>query len=220
MSFNQNEVDTLLADCRRCCCICHKFCGVHIELHHADHRSEGGSDDIENAIPLCFDCHAEVGHYNSDHPRGRKFTAEELRKHKKNWLEQVSSIGVNGSTVEFSRDVGAIQSMSDELQYNLTVLTNNGVGLLGSTCQVNFERAIKEGVIKYLPDETRNKVMIAYASSSKYNRAVEMYIANPPSATNPTGTNGQLTNIVSRATTQLQEALRLLTVFINESPSI
>jgi hypothetical protein len=33
-----------------------------------------------------------VGHYNSDHPKGRRFTAEELRSHRAKWHEQVKSL--------------------------------------------------------------------------------------------------------------------------------
>ena len=33
------------------------------------------ADDIDNAIPLCFDCHGAVQHYNDEHPRGTKYKA-------------------------------------------------------------------------------------------------------------------------------------------------
>jgi hypothetical protein len=35
--------------------------------------------DIDSAMPLCFDCHAAIGHYNTRHPRGRKFSIKELK---------------------------------------------------------------------------------------------------------------------------------------------
>src|SRR5436190_20262496 len=87
MPFNEKEVMGLLAACHRRCCVCHRFCGVTMELDHMIPRAEGGRDDIANAIPLCFDCHAEVHAYNDKHPRGRKFQPEELRKHREQWLE-------------------------------------------------------------------------------------------------------------------------------------
>jgi hypothetical protein len=52
---------------------------VNIEVHHLVPESEGGSDDIDNAIPLCFECHSEVGRYNSRHPRGTKYKIAELK---------------------------------------------------------------------------------------------------------------------------------------------
>ncbi len=92
MTFPKEVVEELLVACHRCCCLCHKFCGSKIEIHHIIPKSEGGQDTIENAIALCFDCHAEVGAYNAKHPKGRKFSPEELSKHKEQWLKLCSSI--------------------------------------------------------------------------------------------------------------------------------
>ena len=50
-----------------------------IEIHHITPQAEGGADTIENAIALCFDCHADAGHYNTDHPKGTKYSRPELR---------------------------------------------------------------------------------------------------------------------------------------------
>ena len=85
MGFKQNEVDDLLIKCHRRCCICHRYCGVRMEIHHIIPKSEGGSDAIDNAIAVCFDCHAEIKHYNPKHPRGRCFTPNELKGHKEQW---------------------------------------------------------------------------------------------------------------------------------------
>jgi hypothetical protein len=71
--------------------LCHKFCSVRIECHHIVQPKDGGQDTFENCIPLCFDCHAEVGHYNEAHPKGTKFTAKELREHRDRWFKKVES---------------------------------------------------------------------------------------------------------------------------------
>ena len=47
---------------------------------------------MENCIPLYFDCHAEVGSYNAEHPKGRKIPPVELRKHRDAWFAQVNSL--------------------------------------------------------------------------------------------------------------------------------
>ena len=52
---------------------------MNIEVHHLVPEGEGGSNDIDNAIPLCFDCHSEVMRYNDQHPRGTKYKLDELR---------------------------------------------------------------------------------------------------------------------------------------------
>jgi hypothetical protein len=91
MSFPPNISEKALLDCGRCCCICHKFCGFKIELHHIIQKSEGGEDSYENCIPLCLDCHAEVKAYNPKHPKGRKYNESELIGHRNRWYEKVQS---------------------------------------------------------------------------------------------------------------------------------
>jgi len=59
---------------------------VKIETDHIIPEADGGGDEIENAIPVCFECHAEIHSYNGRHPRGRKFLPDELRAHKALWL--------------------------------------------------------------------------------------------------------------------------------------
>lgn len=72
----------LMARCGRYCCVCGKFCDVNIEIDHIVPESEGGPSTEDNGIPVCFDCHARIKNYNDDHPRGTKFTPEELRLHR------------------------------------------------------------------------------------------------------------------------------------------
>lgn len=86
MAFSPETVEKLLVSCHRHCCICHKPAGVKMEIHHIVPREQGGDDAEDNGIPLCLDCHAEVAAYNPKHPRGRRFTPAELRKHKEQWF--------------------------------------------------------------------------------------------------------------------------------------
>ena len=83
--------EALLASGRRCC-VCHIFCGRNIELHHIVMEAKGGSATLENCIPLCFNCHAEAGHYNSEHPKGTKYSSAELRKHRDRWFKAVQEL--------------------------------------------------------------------------------------------------------------------------------
>ena len=91
MGFPPGIAEKALLDCGRCCCICHKFCGFKIELHHIIQKSEGGEDLYENCIPLCLDCHAEVKVYNPNHPKGRKYTESELKEHRSRWYDKVKN---------------------------------------------------------------------------------------------------------------------------------
>ncbi|RFP60999.1 MAG: HNH endonuclease [Limnothrix sp. CACIAM 69d] len=98
MGFSESVSEKALLDCGRSCCLCHKFCGFKIELHHIVQKAEGGPDTYENCIPLCLDCHAEVKAYNPKHPKGRKYTESELRQHRDRWYEKVShKIFVSGN---------------------------------------------------------------------------------------------------------------------------
>lgn len=84
--------DQALASCGRRCCICHKFCGGNIELHHIQAEADDGKSTLENCIPLCFNCHADVGHYNVRHPKGTKYRANELRIHRDEWFKAMAGV--------------------------------------------------------------------------------------------------------------------------------
>ncbi len=58
--FKKEVAEAILIKSRRHCAVCDRWCGQNIEIHHID-SSEDNSKD--NAIPVCFDCHATVGHY-------------------------------------------------------------------------------------------------------------------------------------------------------------
>jgi hypothetical protein len=58
----------------RQCCLCGKSCGTDIEIHHIDREDD---NSLENAIPLCYNCHAKV---HRAAPMGSKYRPEELRK--------------------------------------------------------------------------------------------------------------------------------------------
>ena len=62
-----------------------------MELHHIKQKAAGGSETFDNAIPLCFDCHAEAGHYNIDHPKGLKFSSAELQGHRDRWYRKMTT---------------------------------------------------------------------------------------------------------------------------------
>ena len=95
MGFPESVAEKALLDCGRCCCICHKFCGFKIELHHIVQKSQEGLHTYENCIPLCFDCHAESKAYDPKHPKGRRYTDSELKNHRDRWYEKV----INGSLI-------------------------------------------------------------------------------------------------------------------------
>lgn len=78
-SWTKVKEEALIAS-KRHCCLCHEFKGLKIEVHHIVHRSEGGKDEFDNAIPLCFDCHGDMRSYDAKHPKGAKYSRGELKK--------------------------------------------------------------------------------------------------------------------------------------------
>ena len=89
MPFSEDIKIKALVSCGRKCCICHKFCGNNMEIHHIKAKADGGDDSFGNAIPLCFDCHAEVRQYDPRHPKGIKFSEKELILHRDNWYKKI-----------------------------------------------------------------------------------------------------------------------------------
>ena len=89
MPFPPNLREKLLLWCDRRCCLCKKACDVFIEVHHiVPEGSPGGTDDEDNAIPLCFECHGRVSQYDTKQPIGTKFKPEELKKRRDQVYEE------------------------------------------------------------------------------------------------------------------------------------
>lgn len=59
---------------------------------------------MDNCIPLCFNCHADVGHYNPNHPKGTKYSESELRMHRERWYDAIKSLALETQKVQ--EDVG------------------------------------------------------------------------------------------------------------------
>jgi len=88
MSFSEKVQAEALVACGRCCCICHKFCGTKIALHHIKQKAYGGDDSFENCIPLCLDCHEDMGKADPKHVTGKHYTERELIMHRNNWYKE------------------------------------------------------------------------------------------------------------------------------------
>ena len=83
--FKEKEKIQRLLWCDRHCCVCEKACGIDIEFAHIDPKS---GSDIDNGIPVCYDCHAKIGMYNLKHPRGIKLRAKELKARREQIYEK------------------------------------------------------------------------------------------------------------------------------------
>lgn len=177
--FRPEDVADLLKLCHRRCCICHRFCGVKMEIHHIDQDAHGGGNARENAMPLCFDCHAEVNHYNDEHPKGRKFSSDELRGHRDQWLlicEQHPAVFV---AAVGRAQAGPLEALLDELEFNVSVarkLEPTELGCLFLDAQ--FKRATECGAITLLDSSTKQAVLDAYVAMRRSNFYLEVAHAN------------------------------------------
>jgi HNH endonuclease len=61
---------------------------MNIEVDHIDPEATGGSNDLDNAMPLCFDCQSWVHHYNPGHPLGTKYKPNELKARREQVYEE------------------------------------------------------------------------------------------------------------------------------------
>lgn len=91
MAFSPDLKTKMFIRSMRHCCLCRKQCGTNIEAAHIIDEAEGGSNDEANGIPLCFDCHQEIGAYRDSHPKGNKFRADELRSRRDKVYELVEA---------------------------------------------------------------------------------------------------------------------------------
>jgi hypothetical protein len=104
-------------------------------------------------MPVCFECHVEI------HPRWRKYHAEELSKHKKQWLnicKASPSILIDDPN---PADGGTLYSLISELEFN-DVVSSLG-GCLFDTYQ--FQHAVSEGILSLLDEKLRVTIMLTYA---------------------------------------------------------
>jgi len=189
VGFRREEVSNLLVRCHRRCCICHRFCGVKIETDHIIPSEERGTDDIDNAIPVCFECHAEIHSYNDKHPRGRKFLPEELRAHKEQWLKICDEHPETLVSAIRNADVGPLQALVDELEFNATVAAEGHFEKFGCKFQEKqFLRAIHEGAISLLKDSIRKPLLEAYREMGAANTALDgKFIRGTGEASNAAG---------------------------------
>lgn len=119
MTFPPKVKEDALVACGRHCCLCHRFRGIKMEVHHIKAKSEGGKDTIENAIALCLDCHADMTSYDPMHPKGSRYTRKELVRHRDAWHKKVSgSVGLLGGAEAVATDKIIFLQLTKLLPWN------------------------------------------------------------------------------------------------------
>ena len=169
--FDRAEVEDLLVRCHRRCCVCHRHCGVKAEVDHIDPARERDSGRIDNAIVLCFDCHAEVHHYNDQHPRGRKFRPSELRAHRDQWLSICALQPEIFVRAMPPPEAGSLERLLSELEFNYFAVSQGNLGVALELAQ--FRRAIADGTFIWIEDALKKALFAAYEVVNEANRRGE-----------------------------------------------
>jgi len=91
MAFRKKEIDELLVKTGHVCCIGRNRCPSSVSVHHIVPTSEGGTDDIDNAIPLCPNCHDAVHGSKASGRTTRAYTPKELKRHREETCKMVAA---------------------------------------------------------------------------------------------------------------------------------
>jgi len=87
MSIPEETVAEVLSKSARHCCICRHFMPLQIQVHHILEKSNGGTNDIDNLIPVCITCHSCV---HTDTKMTKGFSNKELIKSRNNVYDLVA----------------------------------------------------------------------------------------------------------------------------------
>jgi len=73
----------------RHCCLCSKQCGLDIELHHINPNLDlPDLNNIDNAIPVCYECHSKLEFSRLNSPRGSKYSPQEIKDRRNQIYEE------------------------------------------------------------------------------------------------------------------------------------
>ena len=173
--------------------------------------AEGGTDDINNAIPLCFECHAEVHAHNDKHPRGRKFRPSELKLHKEHWLNFCDQNAGALASAPADASVGPLQGLLDEIEFNQTVASRVSPAQLGCPFAIEqFRRALNAGALSMLSDVVRDVVNSVYVDVGLANHFLAASQQHPPGSNAYNTAMAEAQRAIASAADPLRNARYLL----------
>ncbi|MCJ8172540.1 HNH endonuclease [Clostridium botulinum] len=132
MAITDDIAAEVLSRSARHCCICRNFLPLKIQVHHIIEQSDGGTDGIDNLIPVCIDCHSAI---HTKTYMTRNFSPKELKKSRDSVYEMVSSgklpatkpltrneiETISSTLAESLREKDSEQSLSNEAMEILTM---------------------------------------------------------------------------------------------------
>lgn len=151
--------------CQRHCCLCHERKHTRLTCHHIVQEADEGPSTLENCIPLCPDCHAEVKAYDPrHHPGTTSYSETELHRRRDDWYEIVrrrsealaTRVNMQQATYPYS------SALHDQVEFDYS--NHDGFLLIG------------EGNAEFLTRWTQSGNNSIHASSNNTN----IRIASPP----------------------------------------
>lgn len=133
MSINEDIVAEVLVRAARHCCVCRQFLPLSIQVHHIIERSDGGTDDLDNLIPVCIQCHGNI--HTIPHMT-RKFTTKELKKCRDAVYEMVSFGKLPATRAMTKNELEVVSAILAETLRNSNkdeVLSDEAIKLLSAT---------------------------------------------------------------------------------------
>ncbi len=150
-------------------------------------RDKGGCNDESNGIPVCFDCHQEIGAYDPSHPKGNKFSPAELIARRNRIYELVETGAIFSQLVAVAAHAkGAGSKTAIPAHVTPAPASGEAKQLLAMMLDENASSTKFAGKIKMLSSDDRAHVLDDLAKAAPDNaRAVEvlMQIATSPLVT-------------------------------------
>lgn len=183
-----------------------------MEIDHIVPTAEDGQDTFDNAIAVCFDCHAEIHHYNPAHPKGRRFRPDELKAHREQWLAFCAEnpAALAGSVPP--AEGGALERLLNELMFNEHLSRVGRTAVVFEIAQ--FRRAIGDGTFAWLKSEQVSAIYRAYALISEINNK-----AQGLTSITHTGRQSELSNHIGRLLSEARDEIQTAITALQDSPS-
>ena len=172
MSFSESLKKKIRKQSQGHCCICKNF---PVEIHHIIPQAEGGSDNEDNAAPLCPNCHTTHG----DNPKMRK----QIRERRDDWLEhcriqsavtaKLDAISDSLQYLAAKENIGHIASRTTN---SAPKLSENNMKQFLENCQYSFIREklihplIVRELLGWISDRRETIVSVDLKSANRSNR--------------------------------------------------
>jgi hypothetical protein len=216
MPFPQSVVEDLLVKCHRRCCLCHRWCGVKMEIDHIEQEADGGANTADNGLPVCFECHAEAHGYNDRHPRGRKFHPSELKRHRDQWFEICATRPEMFIQSTPYANAGPLEALIEELAFNAVIAqSDQHPDISCAFHDSQFRRAIEVGALSTLREDLKILIHETYSSIGRANSFIATKMAGIARSTMGSTAGEQARNMFIGLRPKIEKTHKALLEFLH-----